>query len=107
MNRRGGANAGHWSKLRRIAVSVVWVVAILSTASLFYPQYATYLELQRREAALEEACRADQETVQRLKQNQEALLTTPGSLSRAPLMIFIRVDLPVPLTPASPMRSSA
>ena len=80
MNR--SATSGRWSVLYRAAWSILILVGILAAVSVFYPQYAQYLELQRREAALEMEFRLEQERLQQLKRDQESLLTDPTFVER-------------------------
>ena len=82
MKRKSGTGGGHWPKLYRVVGGVVSVLAVLGAISLFYPQYAGYAELQRREAALQEECRQAQEKLQGLKSDQDALLTDSAFVER-------------------------
>jgi cell division protein FtsB len=82
MKRKSGAGGGYWPKLYRVMWGLITVVAVIGAISLFYPQYASYAELQRREAELQEECRAAQEYLQKLKQDQDALVTDPAFAER-------------------------
>ena len=60
MKRKSGTGGGYWPKLYRAAWGLLSVLAVIGVVSLFYPQYAGYAELQRREANLQEECRQAQ-----------------------------------------------
>ena len=68
--------------LTRIAWSVLGIVAVVMILSMFYPQYQEYIELQRRQAALEMEFRLEQEKLKYLKRNQERMQTEPQFVER-------------------------
>ena len=68
--------------LTRMAWTVLGVVALVMIFSMFYPQYQEYLELQRRQAALEMELQLEQEKLKFLKHNQERMQTDPGFVER-------------------------
>ena len=57
----------------KIAWSILGCVAVIMIGSMFYPQYKQYLELQEREAALEQEYRFEEEKLKLLKSNQEKM----------------------------------
>jgi cell division protein FtsB len=56
---------------------VLAIVAVVMAVSMFYPQYQQYVELQRRQAALEEEYRLQEEKLKLLRSNQERMTTDP------------------------------
>ena len=82
MKRKSGNAGGYWPKLYRAMWGVVSVLVVIGAVALFYPQYASYAELQRRETVLQEECRVTQEDVQKLKHDQDALLADPSFVER-------------------------
>ena len=82
MKRKSGTGGGYWPKLYRAAWGLLSVLAVIGVVSLFYPQYAGYAELQRREANLQEECRQAQTRLQQLKSDQDALINDPHFVER-------------------------
>jgi cell division protein FtsB len=71
-----------WVSVYRVAWGLLAVVAVVGIGSLFYPQYAHYRELQRREEALRREYRRGQQQLKRLKHDQEGLRNDPAFVER-------------------------
>lgn len=66
-------NSGRWNLVSRVAWTVLGAVVVIMTISLFYPQYQQFLELQRRQAALEEEYRLQEEKLKLLRSYQDRM----------------------------------
>lgn len=82
MKRKSGTGGGYWPKLYRAAWGMLGMLAVIGVVSLFYPQYASYAELQRRESGLQDECRHAQAQLQQLKQDQKSLVNDPHFVER-------------------------
>ena len=65
-----------------MAWTVLGAVVVIMTFSLFYPQYQQFLELQRRQAALEEEYRQQEEKLKLLRSYQHRMQTDARFVER-------------------------
>jgi len=63
----------NWTSVIRLARIAGIILAVAFVISMFYPKYQEYVELERRQAALENEFRLEMEKLQALKYKQDML----------------------------------
>ncbi len=66
-----------WVLVHRISATVIIVVGLIWTASLFYPKFKQASDLASRQRAIEEEIRHDEEVLAHLRDKQQRLLNDP------------------------------
>ncbi len=66
-----------WTWAYRVGLALIAILVVIGVAAVFAPQIGRYQELRRREAALQEEIRLEQEILRHLQEQQQRLLTDP------------------------------
>jgi len=66
-----------WVTIYRIGWIALGVLVIIAVISMFVPQVRHFQELRRKEAALQEEIRLEEDILKHLKEQQELLRTDP------------------------------
>ena len=67
----------YWVLIYRVGWITLGLLVVIAVAAIFVPQIKQYTELQRKEAALQEEIRLEEEIVKHLKDQQERLKSDP------------------------------
>lgn len=70
-------NMNIWLVAYRTGLVAIALLLVIGLVSFFSPQIRRYNELRRKEAALEEEIRQEQEILRHLQEQQQRLLTDP------------------------------
>jgi cell division protein FtsB len=66
-----------WTLSYRIGLALIAILVVIGMVAVFSPQFGRYRELRRRESALQEEIRLEQEILRHLQEQQQRLLTDP------------------------------
>ncbi len=66
-----------WVMIYRIGWIALAILVVIAVIAMFIPQIRQYNELHRREAAIQEEIRLEEEIIKHLKDRQEKLRTDP------------------------------
>lgn len=67
----------YWVMIYRIGWITLAILVVIAVIAMFVPQIKQYNELHRKEAALQEEIRLEEEIVKHLKDQQERLKSDP------------------------------
>ena len=67
----------HWVMIYRIGWITLAVLVVIAVTAMFEPKFKQYRELRRKEAALQDEIRLEEEMVKHLKNQQERLRSDP------------------------------
>ena len=66
-----------WVMIYRIGWIALAILVVIAVIAMFIPQISQYNELHRREAAIQEEIRLEEEIIKHLKSQQDKLRTDP------------------------------
>jgi cell division protein FtsB len=71
-----------WVLIYRVGWIALAVLVVVATIAMFVPQFKQYSELRRKEAALQDEIRLEEEIVKHLKDQQERLKSDPRFIEK-------------------------